>query len=49
MRQYSYRMAGVAQLVRALDCGSKGRRFDSDYSPHSADLAQLVEQLICKQ
>ena len=45
-------MAGVAQLVRALDCGSRGRRFDPDYSPHiclCADLAQLVEQLICNQ
>ena len=28
-------MAGVAQLVRAPDCGSGGRQFDSDYSPHS--------------
>ncbi len=42
-------MANVAQLVRALDCGSRGHRFDSDYSPHCADLAQLVEQLICNQ
>lgn len=45
-------MAGVAQLVRAPGCGSGGRRFDSDHSPHMilcADLAQLVEQLICNQ
>ena len=28
-------MAGVAQLVRALDCGSRGRRFNSAHSPHS--------------
>ena len=27
-------MVGIAQLVRALDCGSRGRRFDSDYPPH---------------
>ena len=27
-------MVGVAQLVRAPDCGSGGRRFDSDHSPH---------------
>lgn len=27
-------MAGVAQLVRALGCGSRGRRFNSDHSPH---------------
>ena len=24
----------IAQLVRALDCGSRGRRFESDYPPH---------------
>ena len=24
----------VAQLVRASDCGSEGRRFNSDQSPH---------------
>ena len=41
-------MASVAQLVRAIDCGPIGRQFDSDHSPH-ADLAQLVEQLICNQ
>ena len=27
-------MAGVAQLVRAPDCGSGGRGFDSRRSPH---------------
>jgi hypothetical protein len=27
-------MAGVAQLVRALGCGSRGRRFNSGHSPH---------------
>ncbi len=26
-------MVIVAQLVRALDCGSRGRRFESDLSP----------------
>ena len=26
-------MVGIAQLVRASDCGSEGRRFDPDYSP----------------
>lgn len=26
-------MVVVAQLVRALDCGSRGRRFDSGQSP----------------
>lgn len=24
---------GIAQLVRALDCGSRGRRFEPDYLP----------------
>ena len=27
-------MVVVAQLVRASDCGSEGRRFNSDQSPH---------------
>ncbi len=27
-------MVGVAQLVRAPDCGSGGRGFDSHHSPH---------------
>lgn len=27
-------MVGIAQLVRALDCGSRGRRFDPDYPPY---------------
>ena len=27
-------MADVAQLVRALDCGSGGRGFDPHHSPH---------------
>ena len=26
-------MVLVAQLVRALDCGSRGRRFESDLAP----------------
>ena len=28
-------MAGVAQLVRASDCGPEGRWFDSSHPPHS--------------
>jgi hypothetical protein len=32
--KYSMHMAGVAQLVRASDCGSEGRRFDPGRSPH---------------
>ena len=27
-------MVGIAQLVRAPDCGSGGQEFDSLYSPH---------------
>ena len=27
-------MVGIAQLVRAPDCGSGGRRFESVYPPH---------------
>ncbi len=27
------KMVSVAQLVRALDCGSRGRRFDPGLSP----------------
>ena len=27
-------MAGVAQLVRASDCGPEGRGFDSHLPPH---------------
>ena len=33
----------VAQLVRAPDCGSGGRRFKSAHAPHGT-LAQLVER-----
>ena len=29
-------MVNVAQLVRALDCGSKGRGFESHLSPQKA-------------
>ena len=29
-----FNMAGVAQLVRAPDCGSGGQGFDSLHSPH---------------
>jgi hypothetical protein len=27
-------MAGIAQLVRAPDCGSGGRGFETHYPPH---------------
>ena len=29
-------MVVVAQLVRALDCGSRGRRFETGLPPHKA-------------
>ena len=31
-------MVGVAQLVRALDCGSRGRGFESHYPPQQQQL-----------
>lgn len=30
-------MVCIAQLVRALDCGSRGCQFDSDYTPKNKD------------
>ena len=38
-------MAGVAQLVRASDCGPEGRWFDSSHPPH---LAGIVQWLVYK-
>jgi hypothetical protein len=34
-------MVDVAQLVRAPDCGSGGRGFESHHPPHIAPVAQL--------
>ena len=31
---YNIGMVGLAQMVRASDCGPEGRRFDSDIPPH---------------
>lgn len=28
-----YNLVGIAQLVRASDCGPEGRRFNSDFPP----------------
>ena len=33
---------GIAQLVRAPDCGSGGREFESLYSPHLKGCRQAV-------
>ncbi len=38
-------MVVVAQLVRALDCGSKGRGFESPQPPKVPDLRAPVAQL----
>ena len=35
-------MVGIAQLVRALDCGSRGRGFESHYPPHILGCRQAV-------
>ena len=37
-------MVGLAQMVRASDCGPEGRRFDPDIPPH----AGIVQWLVCK-
>ena len=29
-----YNLVGIAQSVRASDCGPEGRRFNSDFPPH---------------
>ena len=49
-------MVGIAQLVRAPDCGSGGRGFESHYSPvilfnlfFDGPLAQAVEHLTFNQ
>ena len=35
-------MVHIVQLVRTSDCGSEGRRFESDYVPHG----EVVEWFI---
>jgi hypothetical protein len=35
-------MVGVAQLVRAPDCGSGGRGFETRHSPHIPQLRKLM-------
>ena len=48
VRWLDFRVAGVAQLVRAPVCGTGGRRFETGHSPHflpvskSEDLASDV-------
>ena len=48
-KRYSQDVVGIAQLVRAPDCGSGGHRFDSDYPPHFFYIHFGVNQaIICK-
>ncbi len=37
-------MVGIAQLVRAPDCDSGGRRFKSGYSPFICEKADFLSQ-----
>ncbi len=32
-------MVGLAQMVRASDCGPEGRRFNSDIPPHIVQIS----------
>ena len=40
-------LVGLAQMVRASDCGPEGRRFNSDIPPH-IKVASVVQRLVCK-
>ena len=44
-REKNINTEDIAQLVRASDCGSEGRGFESPYSPLFPLLAQLEEQV----
>ena len=39
-------MVGLAQMVRASDCGPEGRRFDPDIPPQF--IASVVQRLVYK-
>ena len=39
-------MVGLAQMVRASDCGPEGRWFDSSIPPQ--ERASVVQRLVCK-
>ena len=41
-------MVVVAQLVRALDCGSRGRRFDPGLPPKKKASIKIEAFFICK-
>ena len=38
-----YNLVGIAQSVRASDCGPEGRRFNSDFPPHFLNPLLIVE------
>ena len=42
-------MVDMAELVKAPDCGSGDRGFESHYPPHYDPLAQAVEHLTFNQ
>lgn len=46
----SYVVVGLAQMVRASDCGPEGRRFNSDIHPRKYRKlhASVVQRLVCK-
>ena len=37
-------MVGLAQMVRASDCGPEGRRFDSDIPPHERIFSGVLSE-----
>ena len=39
-------MVGIVQLARTPDCGSGGRRFESDRSPHED--SGSVSDVVCR-
>ena len=43
---WKWGMVGLAQLVRASDCGPEGRRFNSDIPPQV--IASVVQRLVYK-
>ena len=40
-------MVDIAQLVRASDCGSEGRRFEPDYPPQSSPIIHRAIFIFC--
>ncbi len=40
-------MVVVAQLVRAPDCGSGGRRFETDLPPKNTSLSNFERLFLC--